>query len=92
MESNQLNSPDFLHKRQAKYTNYCTQKDAVLRSISNTSKTMLMVSNDTGIKRTNICPLIALLQKEGKVGFIGKHFCKVSTNKAGFYISTLKDS
>lgn len=85
---NQDNNPN---KSQVKYTNYCTQKDAVLRSISNTSKTMLMVSIGTGIKRTNICPLIALLQKEGKVKFIVKAPCKVSTNKAGFYISTLEN-
>ncbi|WP_026449920.1 hypothetical protein [Aequorivita capsosiphonis] len=89
MENNQMNSP---HKRQAKDTKCSTQKEVALKAISNNPKTMLMVFVDTGIKRTNICKVFSILTREGKIRFIGKAPCKVSTKKAGFYVSTSNDS
>lgn len=75
----------------SKDTNFRTQKEKVYNSISKKSKTMLMISLDIGVKRTNICSLISILRKEGRVKFIGKSYCKVSGYTAGYYISTLKD-
>lgn len=55
-----------------------------------TPKTMLQVSNETGILRANICRYVALFIKQNNIQLLYKSLCPMSKHKAGFY-TTNKD-
>ncbi len=50
-------------------------------------KTMLEVSFETGILRSNICRFISKWQEQGKIVRVGSGICPVSKHGAGFYTS-----
>jgi len=55
-----------------------------------TPKTMLQVSIETGIMRANICRYVAMFRKQGKIQLLHKGICSISKHRAGFY-TTNKD-
>ncbi|HLV92820.1 MAG TPA: hypothetical protein VKX34_06830 [Aequorivita sp.] len=79
-------------QRQAQDTKSLTEKEIVYRSITKTPKTMLMIFIDTGITRGNISWRLDDLKDEGRVKLLHKTFCKASGHRAGYYVSTSKDS
>ena len=85
MESNQQNSPDFLHKRQVKGTVFQAQMKRVFAALYRQPKTMLMVSIETGILRANICRYVAEWGKENSIKVVRKGICPISKHRAGFY-------
>ncbi len=85
METNQLNSPDFLHKRQGKDKQFETQMKQVSAAFKHKPATMLMVSIETGILRANICRYVAVWQKSNSVHLLKQGLCKVSKHRAGYY-------
>ena len=52
---------------------------------------MLMVSNETGIYRANICRYIAELRRQERIELVKKGICPISKHRAGFYTTNLKD-
>lgn len=85
MESNQLNSPKTLHKRQGKDKHFGNQCKRVFDAFSGHPKTMLMVSVETGILRANICRYVAAWEKKNGIGIVRKGICPISKHRAGFY-------
>lgn len=61
-----------------------TQRIRVYNAFFEAPKTMLMVSDETGIFRANICRFIASLRKNDKVAEVKKDLCKISKHRAGF--------
>ena len=55
-----------------------------------TPKTMLQVSKETGIERANICRYVAIFRKQGNIQLLYKGICSISKHHAGFY-TTNKD-
>lgn len=69
-----------------KYTNFSTQYQIVRHCFSSqTPKTMLMVSIETGILRANICRYVSEMRKDGIIEPIGKGICRISKHGAVFY-------
>jgi hypothetical protein len=85
MESNQLNSPNFLHKRQGKSTHFQVQMKRIFAAFYRQPKTMLMVSVETGILRANICRYVAEWEKQNCIKIVRKGICPISKHRAGFY-------
>ena len=85
MESNQLNSPKILHKRQGKDKHFQAQTQRVFAALYRQPKTMLMVSIETGILRANICRYVAKWEKENRICIVRKGICQISKHRAGFY-------
>ena len=82
MENNR-NNP--LHKRQGKDKHYQTQMQVVFDALLKQPKTMLMVSNETGILRANICRYVARLRKQNSIRMLQKTICSISKHRAGYY-------
>lgn len=55
-----------------------------------TPKTMLQVSNETGILRANICRYVAAFRKQDNIQILYKGNCLITKHRAGFY-TTNKD-
>ena len=85
MESNQLNSPNILHKRQCEDNHFKAQMKRVFIAFYSHPKTMLMVSVETGILRANICRYVAAWEKKNGIGIVRKGICPISKHRAGFY-------
>ena len=82
MESNHKTA---LHKRQDKDKHFQAQKQRVFEAFYRYSKTMLMVSIETGILRANICRYVAEWGKENRICIVRKGICPISKHRAGFY-------
>jgi hypothetical protein len=61
-----------------------TQTKRVFKSFYEAPKTMLMVSNETGILRANICRYVRKMRQYDNIAEVKKGFCKVSNHRAGF--------
>lgn len=85
METNQLSSPNFLHKRQGKDKQFEAQMKSVFAAFKRQPATMLMVSIETGILRANICRYVAKWQRQGSIHLLKQGLCKVSKHRAGYY-------
>lgn len=86
MKNNQLNNPKFfLHKGQVKDNHFQAQMKRAFASFYGQPKTMLMVSNETGILRANICRFVAEWGKQNRIILIRKGTCPISKHRAGFY-------
>ena len=75
-----------INKDTKKYSQYQTVKQAFS---SETPKTMLMVSVETGILRANICRYISEMRKEGIIEPIYKGICKISKHGATFHSTNI---
>jgi hypothetical protein len=62
-----------------------TQYNKVKKAFSDSPKTMLMVSVETGILRANICRYVSKMKKHGDITFVKKGICPISKYRAGFY-------
>ncbi len=85
MESNQLNSPNFLRKRQGQGKNFQAQMKRVFAALYREPKTMLMVTIETGILRANICRYVAGWSNKNQIKVKSKGVCPISKHIAGFY-------
>jgi len=85
METNQLSSPNFFHKRQGKDKQFGAQMKRVFAAFKRNPSTMLMVSIETGILRANICRYVAKWQKSNSIHLLKQGLCKVSKHRAGYY-------
>lgn len=85
METNQLSSPNFLHKRQGKDKQFGAQMKRVFAAFKHKPATMLMVSIETGILRANICRYVAVWQRQGGIHLLKQGLCKISKHRAGYY-------
>jgi hypothetical protein len=70
---------------QCKDTHFVSQYKTVYQSFSERPKTMLEVSNETGILRANICRYISEMEKKGQIQIIRKGLCPYTHFVAGFY-------
>lgn len=66
------------------------QTKRVYKAFFEAPKTMLMVSDETGILRANICRFVASLRKNDQVAEVKKDLCKISKHRAG-YLTTNPD-
>jgi hypothetical protein len=85
MENNQSNSPNFLHKRQAKDKHFAAQKKQVFAAFKRKPATMLMVSIETGIMRSNITWYVRKWKRQGCIHLLKQSICPISKRKAGYY-------
>ncbi|GGE25572.1 hypothetical protein [Psychroflexus planctonicus] len=67
-----------------------TQRKRVFKAFFEAPKTMLMVSNETGILRANICRYVRTFRQSDKVAEVKKGLCKISNHRAG-YLTTNPD-
>jgi len=56
----------------------------VFESLKDRPKTMLMVSNETGIERANICRYVATWRKSETIKIVEKKLCLVSKFRASY--------
>jgi hypothetical protein len=61
-----------------------TQTKRVFKSFYEAPKTMLMVSNETGILRANICRYVRKMRQYDNIAEVKKGLCEVSKHRAGF--------
>lgn len=61
------------------------QLQAVRRCFSTRPKTMLEVSEQTGIRRANVCRYVGELRKRDQIDVVQYGLCPVSKYRAGFY-------
>lgn len=86
METNQSNSPKILLSQgHAKDKYFGGQMKRVFACLNQEPKTMLMVSYETGILRSNICRYIARLEELNLITIVRKGLCPISKYRAGFY-------
>lgn len=76
-----------LKAEQSKYKHFELQRKTVLKAFSKYPKTMLQVSNETGIYRANICRYISGFKKRNTIKLIRFGLCPISKHRAGFYYS-----
>jgi len=69
----------------SKDKHYQTQMQVVFDALLKQPKTMLMVSNETGILRTTICGYIAKFRKQNSIRMLQKNACSISKHRAGYY-------
>ncbi len=69
-----------------KDNNFQTQFQEVFEAFKKHSSTMLMVSVETGILRSNICRYIAHMRKQDMIRVVKIDACKVSNHRASYYI------
>lgn len=79
-------SPEGL-QMQGKYTKISNQQQIVFKAFGNRAKTMLEVSQETGILRANLCRYISDWQKRGMIRLHYFGICPISKHRAGFYQS-----
>lgn len=72
---------------QSKTSKYLGQVEKTYQSFFGTPKTMLMVSTETEIYRSNICRYLSKFRKDNKIFFVCFGICPISKNRAGFYTS-----
>ena len=65
------------------------QLKEVFRAFYERPKTMLMVSNETGILRANICRYVAELEKKNLITLTDIKICPISKHRAGFYTTNI---
>lgn len=81
-----LNTPsNSLHKRQGKDKHFKAQMERVFAVFKRKPSTMLMVSIETGIMRSNITRYVAKWQKSNSIHLLKQGLCKVSKHRAGYY-------
>ena len=56
----------------------------VYKAFFEAPKTMLMVSNETGILRANICRYVRTFRQSDNIAEVKKDLCKISNHRAGF--------
>lgn len=82
MES-KLNNPKFF-KGQGKDKKISGQKTKVFNAFSTQSKTMLMVSVETGVLRANICRYVAEWKEQNSIQEVRKGLCRITKHRAGY--------
>jgi predicted transcriptional regulator of viral defense system len=83
MNKNITTSPQ--QKRHAEDTKFESQYKRVSRALFRQMQTMLMAQEATGVRRANICRIIARLRRENKLYLVRKGVCTVSKARAGYY-------
>ena len=81
------NSPDnsLLNKHHEDKQKIFYQRVIVFKAFLNRPATMLMIADQTGIERANICRYVAEFEKSNKIALINKRLCEISKHKAGYY-------
>jgi len=86
METNQRNSPKVLNQLdKVKNTHFQAQLKRVFQAFTAESKTMLMVSFETGILRANICRYVSKWRQQGRIQVVRFGLCPITKFRAGFY-------
>ena len=73
-----------------KNTKFRTQLATVDHIFSQSPKTMLQVSIESGILRANICRYVSTLRKYGNIHLVKVGICPISKHRAGFYTTELE--
>lgn len=76
-------------ERQDKDRDFLFQRQRVYQSFRERPKTMLQVSQETGIYRANICRYIHRMKAEGTKYRLPRGLCPISKNKAIFWTTNL---
>ena len=76
-------------QRQDKDTHFLFQRQRVFQSFRESPKTMLQVSQETGIYRANICRYIHNMRNNGTIYRLSRRLCPISQNKAIFWTTSL---
>lgn len=84
MSTTNTQSPERLYL-QGKDKHFEAQRKIVKRAFYKAPKTMLMVSVETGIMRSNITRFVAEWEKENRISIVRKGICPISKHRAGFY-------
>lgn len=67
---------------------YLKQESIVFTAFQGTPKTMLMVSDITGILRANICRYVANFKKAGTITKVRTGLCQITKHRAGYYTTS----
>ena len=87
-DTNSLNNA--FNEKQNKDKAFINQFNRVRKAFYKAPKTMLMVSNETGILRANICRYVRKLRQSDNIAEVKKGLCKISNHRAG-YLTTDPD-
>jgi len=89
MDNNQLNSPKvLLHKRQVKSTDFQGQIKRVFKAFFKDPKSMLMVSVETGIMRSNITRYVSKWRKQNCIKIVRLGICPISKSVGVQFLTT----
>ncbi len=78
---NHDNNPN---KRQSKDNGFEAQMKIVFKAFYEQPKTMLMVSNETGILRANICRYVANWRQFNRIEPVKTDYCKITKHLADY--------
>ena len=84
---NHDNNPN---KRQVKDNDFEAQMKIVFKAFYEQPKTMLMVSDETGVLRANICRYVAKWRKFNRIEPVKTDYCKITKHLAD-YLTTNPD-
>lgn len=87
--TNSLNA--FNGGKQGKDKHFKAQMKRVYKAFSETPKTMLQVSNETNVRRANICRYVGKWKKADKIGVAFLGVCPVSKKKGVQFLTTDPD-
>ena len=83
---NQISSPLGPLVGDGKDTPFGTQEKRIFAAFWNQPKTMLMVSQETGMLRSNVCRYVAKLRRDYKIVKVYNGICPITRHpKVGFY-------
>jgi hypothetical protein len=89
MKNNQLNNPKgFLLNHQSKDKHFQAQMKIVFASFYKQPKTMLMVSIETGVMRSNITWFVREWRKLNRIRIVRKGICPISKRGRVQYLTT----
>lgn len=88
MKNNQPNSPKSFRQDKGKDTYFQAQRKKIFVSLYKQPKTMLMVSVETGIMRSNITWFIREWRKRDCIKIVRKDICPISKRGGVQYLST----
>lgn len=88
MESNQRTALNFLDKRRGKSTHFQAQMKRVFAALYRQPKTMLMVSIETGVMRSNITWFVREWRKQNSIKIVRKGICPISKRGGVQYLTT----
>ena len=71
-------------KKHTKKSRFEAQMNIAFKAFFEQPKTMLMLSNETGILRANICRYAATWRKSNRIGIVKADYCKISNHVANY--------
>jgi hypothetical protein len=81
---NHNNTANICNNRELQVKSFEAQKKVVFKAFYDHPKTMLMVSDETGVLRANICRYVATWRQFNRIESVKIDYCKITKHLAGY--------